>query len=144
MNNEYESLITYDSFFTDKHEDLRIIDLAESMFAFQIILAQYKKLLKEYNCEYELNIKYKFKNFNSITPFMDSEEYMDFIRENKLPISLKTSIDIPNKGYLTYPFEDFNVFSLTLNIISATGLSMHLSNVIGKGYAKYIEIKSKK
>lgn len=47
LNTEYESLIYYDSFFTDKHKDLRIIDLAESMFAFQIILAQYKKLLKK-------------------------------------------------------------------------------------------------
>lgn len=144
LKNEYESLIYYDSFFTEEHKDLRIIDLAESMFAFQIILAQYKRLLKEYNCEYELNIKYKFKNFNSVTPFMDSVEYMNFILENKLPINLKTSIEIPNMGYLVYPFKDFNLFALTLNIISATGLSRHLIDVIGKGYAKYIEIKSKK
>ena len=144
LNREYESLIYYNSFFTDELKNLRIIDLAESMFAFQIILAQYKRLLKEYGCEYELNIKFKFKNFNSITPFMDSKEYMDFILKNKLPINIKTSIDIPDKGYLVYLFEDFNVFTLIFNIISATGLPRHLIDVIAEGYGKYMKIRSKK
>lgn len=143
LNNEYESLIYYDSFITDEHKDLRIIDLAESMYAFQIILAQYKKLLEKYNCEYELNIKYKFKNFSSITPFMDSKEYMDFIFENKLPINIKTSIDVPNEGYLIYSFKNFDDLVLTFDIISATGLPRHLIDVIGKGYSNYLNIKSK-
>ena len=86
----------------------------------------------------------KFKNFNLVTPFMDSDEYMNFILENRLPINLKTSIDIPNIGYLKLSFKDFNPLTLTLNIISATGLSRHLIDVIAEGYSKYIKIKSKK
>jgi hypothetical protein len=143
LDKEYESLIYYDTLIP-KEDNLRIIDLAESMLAFQIILAQYKRLLEEYNYSNELNIKYKFKNFNLVTPFMDSDEYMDFILENKLPINLKTSIDIPNIGYLKLSFKDFNPLTLTLNIISATGLSRHLIDVIAEGYSKYIKIKSKK
>ena len=143
LDKEYESLIYYDALIP-KEENLRIIDLAESMLAFQIILAQYKRLLEEYNYNNELNIKYKFKNFNLVTPFMDSDEYMNFILENRLPINLKTSIDIPNIGYLKLSFKYFNPLTLTLNIISATGLSRHLIDVIAEGYSKYIKIKSKK
>ena len=143
LNGEYESLIYYDSLINEELENLRIIDLAEAIFSFQIILEQYKRLLVEYNCEYELNIKFKFKNFNSITPFMDSQEYMDFIYENGMPINLKTSIDIPNKGYLVYSFKDFDVFSLAVNIISATGFSRHLIDVITRGFANYLKIKFK-
>ena len=145
LNNQYESLISYDYFFSEEdYEDLRIIDLAESMFAIQTILAQYKRLLEKFDCNYELNIKYKFNNFDSITPFMDSNEYMQFIFENKLPINLKTSIDIPDRGYLRYPFKDFDPLIFTIRIIEATGLPRHLINVISEGYGKYIEIKSKK
>lgn len=145
LNNEYESLISYDYFFSEEnYEDLRIIDLAESMFAIQTILAQYKRLLEKFDCNYELNIKYKFNNFDSITPFMDSNEYMQFIFENKLPINLKTSIDIPDRGYLRYQFKDFDPLIFTIRIIEATGLPRHLINVISEGYGKYIEIKSKK
>ena len=65
LNEKYDSLIYYDYFISEELKDLRIIDLAESMFAFQIILSKYEQLLKEYKCKYELNIKYKFNNFNS-------------------------------------------------------------------------------
>lgn len=75
---------------------------------------------------------------------MDSEKYLNFILENKLPINIKDSIDIPSVGYLIYPFKDFNPLKLTLNIISATGLSTHLTDVIAEWYTKYIIIKSKK
>lgn len=107
------------------------------------ILEQYKRLLKEFNCNYELNIKYKFKNFNSLTPFIDSEEYMVFISENGLPINLKTSIDIPLNGYIVNQFKNFNVFSLSLNIISATSPSRHLVDEISNGYGNYLKHKSK-
>lgn len=143
LNNKYNSLIYYDYFISDELADLRIIDLAESMFAFQIILSKYKQLLKEYNCEYGLNIKYKFNNFNSITPFIDSKEYIKFIYENKLPINLKTTVNIPNKGYLIIPFEDFNVMNFSVNMIEAMGLPRHLIEIISEGYAKFISIKSK-
>lgn len=143
LNSEYESLIHYDSFISNEHEDLRIIDLMESIFGFQIILEQYKRLLKEFNCNYELNIKYKFKNFNSLTPFIDSEEYMDFISENGLPINLKTSIDIPINGYIVNQFKDFNVASLSLNFISATSLPLHLVHEISVGYDSYLRHNSK-
>lgn len=142
LNNEYESLIYYDSFISDEYDNLRIIDLAESVFAFQTILAQYKRLLEKYDYDYELNIKYKFNNFDSITPFIDSEEYMDFILENKLPINLKTSIDIPNRGYLKCQLQDFDVMTFAFKIIAATGVSMHLTEIISKGYGKYIKIKA--
>ena len=143
LNNEYKSLIYYDSFVSE-YEDLRIIDLAESIFAFQVILAQYKRLLEKFDCKYDINIKYKFNNFESITPFMDSDEYMDFILENKLPINLKTSIDIPNRGYSKCQFKDFNPLTFAIRIIEATGLPRHLIDVISKGYATYINIKSEK
>ena len=133
MNDKYETLIYYDTLIPE-NEDLRIIDLAESMLGFQIILTQYKRLLEKYNCNIELNIKYKFRNFNSITPFMDSMEHMNFISENEIPINLKTSIDVPNIGYLKYQFKNFEPFSLTLNILSATGFSRHLIDVIAEGY----------
>lgn len=144
LNNGYESLIYYDHFIYDEYENLRIIDLAESMLAFQTILIQYKRLLEKYNYNSELNIKYKFNNFNLITPFMDSKEYMKFIYENKLPINLKASIDIPNIEYLTCPLQDFHPKTLTFKIIEATGLPRHLIDVIANGYSKFIEIKSKK
>lgn len=144
LNNNYESLIYYDYFISEEYTDLRIIDLAESMFSFQVILAQYKRLLEKYGCNCELNIKYKFSNFNHITPFMDSKEYMEFIYENKLPINLKTSIDIPAGDYLKCQFHDFNVIVFIFKIIEATGLPRHLIDVIADGYVKYVEIKSKK
>jgi len=143
LNSEYESLIYYDSFVSE-YEDLRIIDLAESMLLFQVILAQYKRLLEKFDCKYDINIKYKFNNFDSITPFMDSDEYMEFILENKLPINLKTSIDIPTRGYSKCQFKDFNPLTFTIRIIEATGLPRHLIDVISKGYAAYINIKSEK
>jgi len=108
------------------------------------LVFNYKRLLEKYDYDYELNIKYKFNNFNQITPFMDSEEYMVFIRENKLPINLKTSIDIPTMDYLKCKFQDFNVFEFIFKIIEATGLPRHLIDVIANGYGKYVEIKSKK
>ena len=144
LNGEYESLSVYDSFITDEYEDLKIIDLAESMSAFQIILAQYKRLLKKYNCDYELTIKYKFDNFNLITPFIDSEKYMNFIYENKLPINLKPQINIPNYGYWDLQCHEFDDFLFTLNIVNAMGVSMHLIDVISEGYANFIKIKAKK
>lgn len=143
LNKNYNSLIYYDSFVSE-YDDLRIIDLAESIFLFQVILAQYKRLLEKFDCNYELNFKYKFKNFGSITPFMDSNEYMDFIHENKLPINLKTSIEIPNRGYSKCQFKDFNPLIFATKIIEATGLPRHLIDVISEGYAKYINIKSEK
>ena len=142
LNNKYESLIYYDEFIPKNNKNLKIIDLAESMLAVQIILAQYKRLLKKYDCNCDLNIKSKFKNFNSITPFMDSEDYIDFICKNKLPINLKTSIDIPNIGYLKCKFEDFNPMAFVINIILASGIPQHLINIISEGYTKYIKIKS--
>ena len=143
LNNEYKSLIYYDSFVSE-YEDLRIIDLAESIFLFQVILAQYKRLLEKFDCKYDINIKYKFNNFDSITPFMDSDEYMEFILENKLPINLKTSIDIPTSGYSKCQIKDFNPLIFAFRIIEATGLPRHLIDVISKGYATYINIKSEK
>lgn len=141
INNKYESLLDYYEFISETN-DLRIIDLAESIFAVQIILTQYKRLLERFNSKDDLYFKYKFKNFNSVTPFIDSKEYGKFIFENKLPINIKTSIDIPNKGYSKCQFKDFNPLKFTINIISATGLPRHLVNVIAEGYAKYIQ-KSK-
>lgn len=138
LNDKYESLIYYDHFISDELDDLRIIDLSESMFAFHVILSKYKQLLEEYNCKYELNIKYKFKNFNSITPFMDSKEYMEFIHKNKVPINLKKTINIPNREYLTYSFDKFNVITLSIKIIEATGLPTYLTNVISEGYGNFI------
>lgn len=143
LNNKYESLNYYDEFIPKNNKNLKIIDLAESMLAVQIILAQYKRLLKKYDCNCDLNIKFKFKNFNSITPFMDSEEYMEFICKNKLPINLKTSIDIPNRGYQKCKFEDFNPMAFVINIVLASGIPRHLITVISEGYSKYIKIKSK-
>lgn len=144
LNEDYESLIYYDNYILEEYDNLRIIDLAESMLAFQTILCQYKRLLEKYNCDYELNIKYKFNNFDLTTPFIDSKEYMEFINENKLSINLKKSINIPNIGYLKCPFQDFNVMVFTIKIIPAMGLSTHLTEVISKGYGKFIEIKSRK
>lgn len=143
LNNKYKTLIDYDTFILKDNKDLKIIDLAESMLGFQIILAQYKRLLEQYNFKYELNIKYKFNNFNSITPFMDSEEYMDFIYKNKLPINLKNSIDIPNNGYLSCQFGEFNPMKFTIYITFATGLPRHLINTISEGYYNHMKIKSK-
>ena len=141
LNNEYESLIHFDSFISE-YNDLRIIDLAESIFTFQTILAQYKRLLKKFDCNYDLNFKYKFNNFDLLTPFMDSNEYMEFIIENKLPINLKTSINIPNSGFSKCKFKDFNPFAFAIRIIEATGLPRHLVDVISKGYYSHIKIKS--
>lgn len=142
LNDKYESLIDYDLFISED-DNLRIIDLAESLLAFQTILTQYKRLLEKYNFNQELNIKYKFKNFNSITPFIDSEEFIKYIFENRLPINLKTSIDIPNNDYIKYPFNKFNPLSFAFKLIEATGISRHLTKAIGEGYGKYITIKSK-
>ena len=75
---------------------------------------------------------------------MDSVEYMSFIHENKLPINLKTLIDIPNRGYVTCQFKDFNPMTFAIKIIEASGLPRHLIDVISEGYAKYVNIKSKK
>ncbi|WP_292887584.1 helix-turn-helix domain-containing protein [Methanobrevibacter sp. UBA212] len=143
LNREYESLIYYDSFVSE-YGDLKIIDLAESIFAFQTILTQYKRLLEKFNCNHELIFKYKFNNFDSITPFMNSDEYMGFINENKLPINLKTSINIPNRGYSKCQFKDFNPLTFAIKIIEATGLPRHLIDVISEGYATYINIRSNK
>lgn len=143
LNNEYESLIYYDSFVSG-YDNLIIIDLAESIFAFQTILTQYKRLLEKFDCNYELNFKYKFNNFDSITPFMDSVEYMDFIHENRLPINLKTLIDIPNRGYSVCQFKYFNPMSFAIKIIEASGLPRYLIDVISEGYAKYVNMKSQK
>lgn len=142
LNKEYECLICYEGLLSE-YNDLRIIDLAESMLLFQIILAQYKRLLEKFDCKYELNLKYKFNNFDLITPFMDSSEYMDFILENKVPINLKTSIDIPNNDYFKCQFKDFNPLTFTIQIVEATGLPRCLVEVISNGYARYIDIKSK-
>ena len=143
LNSKYESLIYYDSFVSG-YDNLIIIDLAESIFAFQTILTQYKRLLEKFDCNYELNFKYKFNNFDSITPFMDSVKYMGFIHENKLPINLKTLIDIPNRGYSICQFKDFNPMTFAIKIIEASGLPRHLIDVISEGYAKFINIKSQK
>lgn len=142
LNKGYECLIYYEELVSE-YNDLRIIDLAESMLLFQIILAQYKRLLEKFDCKYELNLKYKFNNFDLITPFMDSGEYMDFILENKIPINLKTSIDIPNNDYFKCQFKDFDPLTFTIQIVEATGLPRCLVEVISNGYARYIGIKSK-
>lgn len=142
LNKEYECLIYYEGLVSE-YNDLRIIDLAESMLLFQVILAQYKRLLEKFDCKYELNLKYKFNNFDLITPFMDSEEYMNFILENKVPINLKTSIDIPNNDYFKCQFKDFDPLTFTIQIVEATGLPRCLVEVISNGYARYIGIKSK-
>lgn len=143
LNKDYESLIYYDYYILEEYDNLRIIDLAESMLAFQTILSQYKRLLENNNCDYELNIKYKFNNFELTTPFIDSKEYMEFIYKNKLSINLKKSINIPNIGYLKCAFQDFDVMAFTIKIIPAMGLTTHLTEVISKGYGKFIEIKFK-
>jgi len=41
LNNNYVSLIFHDCFISEEYDNLRIINLAESMFAFHIILTQY-------------------------------------------------------------------------------------------------------
>lgn len=141
LNGEYESLMDY-NLFVSKFGNLKIIDLAESILEFQTILSQYKRILNKFDCNYELNFKYKFNNFDSITPFMDSKDYMKFIFENNLPINFKTSIEIPNGGYKKCQFNEFNPLTCAIRIIEATGLPRHLIDVISEGYAKYINIKS--
>lgn len=146
LNNKYETLDYYHAILSkygnDKH--LQIIDLGEAMTIFQCILAQYKRLLKEYDCDYELNVKYKFNNFNSVTPFVDSKEFMEFIWENKLPINLKSSINIPDTDYLKCQINDFNEIDYTLKIAMTLGVSGHLKNVIADSYIKYITLNAEK
>lgn len=143
LNDHYKTLDTYIYLITEEYSKLRIIDLAESIAIFQSILIQYKILLEEYDYQYELNIKYKFKNFNFTSPFIDSERYIEFIYENKVPINLKKSIDIPNKGYFSYPFKDFEMTPLILNIISATGLPISLIKSILKEYKEKLNSSNK-
>lgn len=143
LNEEYDFLDYYDSFIPEDTK-LQIIDLVESIISFQIILAQYKRLLNEYGCEYDLFIKYKFKNFDGITPYIDSDEYMEFITNNGLSINLKTSVNIPYNGYLECKFNDFDIAKFAFLIVSAIGVPLHLREIIANAYSKYIKIKSKK
>lgn len=143
LNTNYETILEYDLLTSNKN-NLRIIDLAESILALQIILTQYKRLLKKYDCEYDVYIKSKFKNFKSVTTFVDSMEFMEFIYKNGLPINLKDSIDVPLFGYIKRPFDKFNEFEFVVNIISAGGFPIHLVESISEGFGSLITQKSTK
>ena len=94
----------------DEFENLIIIDVASFLWTFLTILKQYLRLLNKYDFEEDMYIKFEFKNLGRTVPFLDDENYISFIKENKLPINLKSSIKFPLKDkFIIINFIKFNL-----------------------------------
>lgn len=125
--------------------DMQSLKIIDGFITFLIIMAlfnQYCKLLRNNNFKGILKTRLKVLNCNRTILYFDDEEYINFIKVNNLPISLKSVIEIPN--FLNGDAMSFNLTYGTHALIfvkmaESLGVPIsYLKKITGNGLGGYM------
>jgi hypothetical protein len=122
LNTEYENSQHLKSFAEIMHHYrmLRVFDGYNLIVVYVTILNQYIKLLKSYQFDGDLRGRLRLTNLWRSLVYLNSNEYIDFIKTYGLPICLKDEIEMP-------PYYDKMGFKFDIN--QDSGIS-HLGSII--------------
>lgn len=147
---EYTYRTIFEKFYNllsdDERSVLKIIDAQAFSITFLLVFNQYLKLIK--SCDYngQIGIRFFIDNCWRNVLFFNSEEYIELIQENGVPIIQKSNIQIPtfiNGKMINRDIENKNIaLSLLVNIFESFGLPMSKQMVWVPALTNFIHNKS--
>lgn len=124
----------------DDRKFLRVIDGYKLFTIIHVLIGQYCRFLESKNSDAEILMKVRLSDCWRTLLYLDDSSYLDFIKENGLPIGSKSEVEFPaGEGYgLPIKLVPNSATTIICNLYEALGLPLPFMEDSLSGIGKYL------